>query len=244
MLSNIKYRLSCFADYSNIYYNSEKVDKIISKFSDSILIPSILPEADSVGIVRNGILLTDQTKLFSIAIMGGRIDATLVAGNKEGFEPEKIDEIKHQLINSFNSVYDVFSESIQDAYRMAWYTEYVYFEIDDNHIISYKDKFAKPVDCIKGIETTEFSTKYSAIDLAEIDEKNEKYNLITNINRIQPGSGGFYDRVNGYMIGFDINTHQNSKKNRINMMNFEKYVDTAIEFQEKLKRGFIDELII
>ena len=243
MLSNIRYRLTLFADYSNIYYSLNNTSKLIESFSDEQLFSSVLSETDNMGNRRNGIVLFNNERTFTVSIMSGRIDVVITSEEKEGFEESKLDLVRNKLTYAVKNIYDSFQDYIQDAYRMAWYTEYVYFEIDEKMIIDYKNRFIKQVRCIEGIDTSEIEIQYAAVASTDVIDFKERYNQIIRIERVFPQtiSSSFY--VDGYRISFDINTHQDNKKNRINIENIKEYIDAAIGFQMKLKGGFIDEFI-
>ena len=84
MLSNIRYRISLFADYSNIFYNIENSQRLIKQFADEDMLCMILPESDVLGNVRHGLLLSNRDNTFTVAMMSGRIDITSVSQSKEG----------------------------------------------------------------------------------------------------------------------------------------------------------------
>lgn len=241
MLANIKYRASLFADYSNIVYDSSIVERLITYDERESLIPSVLPERDAYGNIRSGIILSDARGLLTIAVMSSRIDITVVSDRKEGFREADKAIIKEKVGNYVNRLYSVFGDRIQDACRFAWYTEYVYYEIDEALKYKFRNQFLKEIECVKGKETTEFEANYYAKDNYSVGDKKEDFNLITTISRIFPGMLG-NNNVDGFLIGLDINTEQNYKRNRINDKNVADYMDAAIKIQRVLKGGFIEDV--
>ena len=239
MLSNIKYRVSLFADYSNIYYSNDNIKVLLDKFQMKDLYPSIIPEINAVGNNHQGIMLCNKNNTYSVSVMTERVDVTIISELKSGFDEEDKKDIYNVLKMSVDNIYKSFEDIIQDAYRFALYTEYAYFQIDETTKEEFRDRFIKKVDCLEEKITTEFAVQYAAREETEIREKKELFNLITNISRLMPAPG-ISNGVDGFLISFDINSHQSIRKNRINSSNIEDYIYAAIPFQAELSEGFLN----
>lgn len=239
MLSNIKYRVSLFADYSNIFFSNDNVRVLLDEFQIKDFYPSVIPEINSVGNKHQGIMLCNKNNTFSVSVMAERVDVTIISELKRGFDKEELEDIYNVLELSVDNIYKSFGDIIQDAYRFAWYTEYAYFQIDEKAKEDYRDRFIKKIDCLEGKNTTEFAVQYAAREETQIQDKKEIMNLIVNINRLLP-SPGISNGVDGFLISFDINSHQSLRKNRINSSNIKDYIFAALPFQTELSGGFLD----
>ena len=88
MVANISYKLSAFADYTNISYTSENIMKVIGAFKSQDFLPNVVSEMLADGSISQRIQLRNTSGSLSITILSERVDIEWSAGRKEGFSED------------------------------------------------------------------------------------------------------------------------------------------------------------
>ena len=240
MLSNVIYRLISFADYSNIKYSKDNLEKLLRIFNDKNYSVLPLTEERTTGEIYRGISVIGDAYRPIIYISSGRIEIVIASEKKEGFDETEKNELREQMVGYLDRLYTGYRDKIQDANRLAWVSEYVYFEISKQEMHKFRRKFQQPIDYFEEKSTIEFMTQYVAEDMKTVASREEKLNVISNIKRWYPGQGDdFVDSVDGYSIELDINTDAENKKNRFCSKTFRDFVTVA----DKLQREVIGDII-
>ena len=239
MIANISYKLSAFADYTDISYTSENVLKIITALKEMDLLPGVVQEILVDGNASRRIQLTSVNGDLVVTIFSSRIDAEITSLNKSGFADKERKELIPQLCGIIRTLFEVFGETIPIANRLAWFVSYVNFEIDAEEKKSFREAFLKPISFYESNATDEFMVRYSGREQVQLDNFEETLNILTTITRFLANQGTNVE-IDGYKIDFDINTWQKNRKNRFDGNTVISFVEKATEFQEKLEADFIN----
>lgn len=105
MVSNISYKLSAFADYTNISYTSEKIMRAINAFKGLDFLPNVISEMLAGGSVSQRIQLRTASGGLSITILSERIDVELSSGRKEGFSDDEKKSLRSEIYQLLKTVY-------------------------------------------------------------------------------------------------------------------------------------------
>lgn len=239
MVSNIVYKFSAFADYGNISFSQQNMNLLMETFADRELIPAMVNEVTGDGRSMSRLQLATADRLLCISVMSGRIDIQIASDKKGGFDGGQQAQLKAVMADCMGKIYRVFDEIIQESYRLAWDVTYVYFEIDEQERLAYRNRFLQEVPFYKEGYTDEFVAQYVGRREEEIHGRKEWMNVLTTIDRWFPGTGvGNVATVDGYKIEFDINTDHNSRKNRFAGESFGQFIEAAAEIQKELEESF------
>ena len=239
MFSNVIYKLSTFSDYSSISYNQDDTFTFIKSLSDFNLVPSIYQEILPNGSLSRRLHFLGNNGLL-IMINSGRIDIQLTSDKKEGFDKEAISSIKEIFMKIYNCIFSLWGEIVSNPNRLAWYTSCVYFEITENQKADYRNRFLKEISFFKEDRLDDMIVRYATRKDANIQDLNEKINIITTINRIEENLDSDAP-IDGYRIDYDINTWQNNKRNRFSCENIETFMNISTDLQQKLDEEFLHE---
>ena len=235
MVSNILYRLVAFADFSNLGNTKENISALEKEFADEKYTISPLVEANGLGNIYRGNTLIGSDNNPIINISSQRIEVIRGSDKKTGFDETEQLIVKEQLTKYLSRVYDCFSSCIQDSNRLAWVTEYAFFEIDEETMSSFRNRFLIPLNYYTEKSTNEFVAKYAGVDEKIICGRQENLNVISTIRRWFPGQGmGYVASVDGYGVEIDINTVARNKKNRFSLESFGEFVSVADEIKSDL----------
>lgn len=230
MLSNMLYQFSIFADYSNLDFL-----KILSSFDRMPLFPNVISRSDNDGQICPGMSFGASHMPFFIRTFPDRIDVLRIAEQKEGFDAQEQGEICEQLRSTMHTIENIFSEIMQLANRMAWYTEYVYFEIDYETRIKFKKRFLKEIDFYREKTQPEFMVRYVGKDEKSVSGGNELINIVTSIENWQQNISPAISLSEGYKISIDINTIWENKRNRFSGQNYDDFIKVATDIQDSVK---------
>lgn len=233
MISNITYKLSCFADYAQLEYNKDDIINILNAFKDAILIPSVIPEFNQTGRKSQRMHFLTSDGLMEISIMSSRIDIQITSNDRKGFPQKAISEIKDKLNLFMNKLYDIFSRKISLPNRLAWFTTYVFFEVDESEKILFRNKFLKTLPFFEKNRLDDLLIRYGAQRQFSISGQEEDINVITTISPYYAFLGTELE-VNGYGVDIDINTSQFNARNRFESNSIGLFCDNAINVQEEL----------
>lgn len=240
MISNITYRLSCFSDYSLLAYNKKDVIAILEKFDELDLAPTIAQEIQQDGTVSQRMQFLANGGSVFIAIHSDRIDIQLTSNDKAGFSCDKAEQVKNDLCKYMSRLFEVYSDRISDSYRIAWFTSYIYFEIDKKQKEVYRNKFIKELPFFMENRLDEFLARYGARRSVDIGGNLENLNIIATIQQYATNMGP--DKVvDGFKIDYDINTWQFDKRNRFSPKAFEPFSDAALKLQKELDKEVLPE---
>lgn len=225
MISNVLYRIISFADYSNISYSPSVISLLKDKFGSGYTFNQ-LPEPLLNGNLHFGInmISPDMSIHPNINLGSMRIEMAMASNKKTGFDDEDLTNAKKSMINSFSILYSLFSEVMQDANRLACISNYAFFEIDENEMYSFKERFLKPLGYYNDKSTTEFMAKYAGLDSKQINGREEKLNVISTLYRLFQNQGA---PIDGYGLELDINTVAENKKTRFSFDSFDDFVSIA-----------------
>ena len=241
MISNIEYRLTAFADYSNLCFSQENMNKILGVFERIELLPSVVREISPEGGTSQRMRFVTNNGI-SITLMSNRIDVDIISDKKEGFLEKGKAQVLSTLLQYMKSIYTAFGNMIQDANRLAWGTIFVYYEITAEEKVKFKQRFMQPVRFYKGIDTDEFQVCYvgrKKVHVAPCGE--EDMNILAQIREyVSDDEPRIYGKISGYMISFDINTLPDNKKNRFTVQSFDSFVRIASEIQNDVGRDFLN----
>lgn len=241
MISNIEYRLTAFADYSNLCFSQENMNKIFEAFEGIELVPAVISEISTeAGTSQRMRFVTNNG--ISIALMSNRIDIEIISGKKEGFSEEERGKASSTLLQCMTNIYAAFGKIIQNANRLAWGTIFVYFDISTEEKVRFKQRFIQPVHFYEDIGTNEFQVCYvgrKAVQIASFEK--EEVNVLAQIREyISDNEPRIYGNISGYMISFDINTVPENKKSRFDKQSFDSFVAIACEIQEEVSGDFLN----
>lgn len=238
MISHILTRLSSFADYQMLGYSNENIRLIMDSFHDVEVVPSMVPEYVHYGNPLPRIQLASLRIPFFITILTQRIDISVVAVNKDGFSEDERMQQKQNLPKYLASMLNLFSAKAPLANRLAWFNTYMYFDIDDNKKMEFKNRFLKETDFFSQHATDDFSARFSSRE--ECVQLHEELNVLMSVNRISTYNPPNI-LVDGYKIDFDINTLQENQRNRFQGKDCGSFVDAASAYQDTLEGDFINE---
>lgn len=241
MLSNISYKFSTFADYSNIMYSQDNIRILMDAFRADDFLPGMVNQIAPDARIPQRLQLSSANQLCRITILNERIDMEIYSDQKSGFAKEKVDEIRQLMVESMQKIYKAFEASIPDAYRLAWNVSYVYFEVSQEEMMQFRSRFLKDPSFYQENATDEFVARFAGRISREIAGRPEMHNVLTTIERLFPTPGIGY-QVDGYKIGFDINTHQANRKNRFADTDFKEFMDGAYRIQNHLEDDFFGNL--
>ena len=143
MIANVMCRLSAFADYSILTYDSKDVTKVMNAFDKYNFAPSQIQEVSSQGFITQRMGFSDMKNHISVVINEQRMDLTRVAGDKQGFNGKDLIETNELFLEIYRVLYDIFKDRAPIPHRLAWYTNYVIFEMTDEKKKEFRDKFLK-----------------------------------------------------------------------------------------------------
>lgn len=241
MLSNISYKFSTFADYSNIMYSQDNIRILLDVFGDNDFLPGMVNQIAPDARIPQRLQLSSANQLCSITILNERIDMEIYSDQKSGFPKQNIVEIRQLMAESMQKIYKAFEISIPDAYRLAWNVAYVYFEVSQEEMMQFRSRFLKDSSFYQENATDEFIARFAGRVSKEIGGRPEMHNVLTTIERLFPTPGIGY-QVDGYKIGFDINTHQANRKNRFTDIDFKEFITGAYQIQNQLESDFFGDL--
>ena len=237
MLSNVLCQFSSFADYANLNLGTEK---LLSAFGNRLM-PTTFRDSQNSIVVS----LADPATPFFVQIFPFRIDVIRVSERKEGFAPEELGKIQKLFLDSMCKIEETFVDEIQTANRLAWYTEYTYFDFgDENEKVKFKNKFLRENDFYETlIPSSDFVVRYAGRKETSICDSREVFNIITTIENWKEDQG-FVAKIAssaGYKIGVDINTIWENKKNRFSVQHYDEFMKIAVDLQNSVKESFLHE---
>ena len=238
MIANVLYRFSIFADFQFITYNKQNIIKLLKVFDNEEFLPSVIQELLPTGVIAQRIQLIAKDGFSSITFLSERIDIQIIASRKEGFNNVEIKSNKDLLANYMKTIYDVFSDVIPEANRLAWIVDYVNFELTSEQKSLFKNRFQKELPFFKEGETEDMLIRYSAKKRSSVNNKEEVFNVITTIGKWLTNPQTELE-IDGYKIEYDINTDGNNKKNRFDKESFDDFISKASAFQEEMNKEFV-----
>ena len=241
MISNVMVRLSVFADYSMLVYDRKDVVKIMECFDEYNLAPSQVMEVDLNGISVPRMMFVGLDNYFSIVIFGNRIDITRVSERKQGFDSDEIADIKTLFVKTYDRLYDIFGKRIPIPYRLAWFTNYVYFEINAEQRRAFRDRFLNRIDFFEENRLDDMLAKYGTRRKEKINDQDEQINVLTTLKRWEANSG-IEQIADGYCMELDINTWQNNRVNRFQSKDVDVFMDIAENYQKNVKEEVFNGL--
>ena len=240
MLSNIMCRFSTFADYSNLQYSDQNIKRLSEFISQESFVLNRLMQVDSYNQNVPRIQLIKGNNLLAINFLSERIDIASLSNRLDGFNQNELDDICDKISSYMGKIDELFSDIIQAPNRLAWYTEYVYFDISDDEKKNFRNNFLKDKISIPMDISDEFGVKYAWKTNAEITNKKEDINILATIDRFKQLFNTSTD-IDGYKIGFDINTFWENKKNRFSVDSNVQFINMARDFQKDLREDFLKE---
>lgn len=237
MVSNIIYRLSLFADYTQLAYNKQDMISILNAF-DNTMIPVLFQETMGDGSTNQRMQFStpDQTEVIKLG--ADRIDIQLASNTKEGFNGDHLEEIKEKLFYYYTKIHEVFHERVQMAYRLAWFTSFVFFDIGDQERQAFRDRFIKQIDFFNQNRLEDTIVRYGAQRDADISNNMERINVIMTISRYK-ATFGIDNEADGYLIDYDINTWQGNRTNRFGIEAVKEFEIGALSIQNDLNKEII-----
>ncbi len=235
LVSNIVYRLSCFADYSQIKYNNTDVIAVLKAFDKVELTPRAVQEIVPLGGVSSRMQFTGQGESLSINIAGDRIDVQITAKEKRGFNDKEVELVESNLKEYMAKVLSIFGDRIPLPYRLAWFTSFVYFELSSDEKASYRNKFLQEIDFFKENRLDDISVRYGARRDLSINGVAERFNILTTINEYV-SMFGIENEIDGFQIDYDINTWQGNRKNRFKLEDIYAFISEARKLQNELNQ--------
>lgn len=232
MLSNIIYKFSAFADYSVIKYSQENISQMLAVFADKKLLPGMVMQSAPEGLSQR-IQLINVEHTMTITVLRERIDIEIYSNKREGFSEQEVSMRCEEMANMMQEIYALFEEYVPDAWRLAWNVSYAYFDISQDEKNVFRSKFLKELPFYQGSSTDEFIAQYAGIVSRNVGAQKEDINVLTTITRLyKDAAEGF--AVDGYKIDFDINTHQEKRKNRFRGEVMSEFITMAVEIQNTL----------
>lgn len=241
MIANIMCRYSLFADYSNISISAKNIELLLREFNDEKMIPEKINGTNTLGQMIPYIHLSSEDDSSFIDVLPERIDVTYISKRLDGFSESEYETIQERIPLQINKLYSAFHNSLQDSNRLAWYTEYVFFDIKDEEMLGFRNRFLKEQISFIADPSDEFSARYVWKSQTEICGRKEEINLLATVNRHKQQFG--MTPVDGYKISFDINTFWENKKNRFNADSSTPYIRVARDYQLKLQEDILGEYI-
>lgn len=238
MVSNITYRLSCFADYSQLTYKKEDVIAVLNNFDSVMLMPSIISEALSDREVSQRMQFLAQGGLLLITIASQRIDVQITSNDKSGFDSESITRVYKDLLDNMKKILSIFVERVAEPYRLAWFTSYVYFDQTKEEKENFRNKFLNELDFFKEGRLDDINAVYGARRDIKIGDREERLNVLTTVSRYLAGIGTDKE-VDGFQIDYDINTWQGNRKNRFSLKELDEFVYGSVEIQNTLNKEIL-----
>ena len=241
MISNVGYRFTVFADYSNLCFSRESMNKIFDAFNGIDIVPAVVQEVSpDAGVSQRMRFVTNDG--ISIALMSSRIDIDIISGKKEGFLEEEKGKVSSILLQYMTRIYSAFGKMIQDANRMAWGSTFVYFDISSEEKRNFRQRFIQPIRFYRDISVDEFNVCYvgrKKIQITSCDQ--EEINILTQIiEYVSDNEPRVYGNISGYIISFDINTVPENKKNRFGAQTFDSFINIAREIQKDVGNDFLN----
>lgn len=235
MISNIMFRFSTFADYSNIQWSAQNIGNLSKEFSNMGFYPNKLYQVDNAGNSIPRIQMISENGLVTINYLIERIDVTYVSNKLSGFDIAEIDDACNDINTYFDKTLISLGDLIQNSNRLAWYTEYAYFDLSDKEKMGFRNRFLNDDIGGKYTPTDEFRVKYAWKTNMDFGELHEDTNVLVTVDRFrQP-----FDRAtvaDGYKIGFDINTFWEHKKNRFKYETSRAYISASRSIEECIRR--------
>ena len=238
LVANIMYKLLTFANYSMLSYNKEDVNKILNIFDDVTIAPFVVTETRQDGISSQRMHFVSQDGLFVVQINTDRIDISLYSNQKEGFSDEERKDAQRNLITTITNLYDIFLKRASIPHRLAWITSYVYFDINDEEIKLFRQKFLKDLDFFKDTNVNDNIARYAKQDNIQINDNNERINILATINSYVSSNRPEFE-VNGFKIDYDINTWQGNGANRFSISSIPQFIDCALIIQTELNKEIL-----
>ena len=240
MISNIIYRLSCFADYAQLTYNKKDLIRILDEFDEEKIEPTLFPEVHPNGEVSQRMQFTIQSKdkVITIIIASDRIDVQVDSREKNGFNSELRPEIKKDMLLYMQKILELFRDCTALPYRLAWFTSYIYFEVSNEEKVRFRNKFLYELDFFKTNRLDDMIARYAAMREITIKGDKERINVVTTISRFFNNAGS--DReVDGFRIDYDINTWQGNRRSRFDDKSIEVFAISALEIQDTLNKDIL-----
>lgn len=238
MVSNITYKLSCFADYSQLKYNKEDIITILKAYDNVILTPSIITEMLQNGEVSQRMQFSAQGGLLMITILSQRIDIQITSNDKNGFTDEDVSKVHANLLDNMKKILSIFGDRIADPYRLAWFTSYVYFELTDEEKTNFRNKFLNELEFFREGRLDDINVVYGARRNIKIADREERLNVLTTIFGYLTDVGTD-EEVNGFRIDYDINTWQGNRKNRFTHKDIEEFISGSLNIQYSLNKEIL-----
>ena len=241
MISNVICRLSTFADYSMLTYNNSDVINVMKEFDQYNFAPSQVSEVSIGGLLSQRMAFSGMNNHLSVIVNEQRIDITWISEKKQGFAAEEIPEINCQSIEIIDGLQKIFKNRAPVPYRLAWFTNFVYFELSDAQKREFRSKFLKELEFYKKEETLDdMLARYAIRKNQPINGKDDKVNILTTISRWETNLGTDW-AVDGYNVELDINTWQNNKVNRFTIEDITDFTRIAKKYQDTIIEEIFNE---
>lgn len=241
MLSNIMYKFSVFGDFTQLKYTSENIKNMLDIKSEKVLLPNVISQLGVSGSVEQRIQLVSVDHTVTLSVLQERIDVEIYSDKQEGFHDEDVKKTMDELRSIMGQIYNVFSDDIPMATRIAMITSYVYFDISDEEKIRFRNRFVNDIGFYKDTMTDEFFIDLVGNVTYNMNNRDEMVNAITMIKRLFPSAGiGVDGPVDGYQVDFDINTVPKNKKNRFAPDVYEEFFKQFEDTVSSLRVDILD----
>lgn len=213
MIANIMYKFSIFGDFTQLKYSSENMKNMLDVKSEKALLPNVISQIGVSGGAEQRMQLVSNDHTIILSVLQERIDIEIYSDKQEGFRDEEINKIMDTLGSIMEQINNVFQDNIPLANRMALVTSYVYFDVSDEDKLRFRNRFVKPLDFYKETMTDEFFVNLVGNITYNINNRDEKMNVVTVINRLFPSVGkGIDGPADGYHDNIGVRPHEHFVK--------------------------------
>jgi hypothetical protein len=226
--STIKYSSHIFINDDEILGTPENFSKLLNEFKDNGFIPTTIQEVDqATGTPTPKIQLSSPESGYSIACLSKKIviernPVNIISGNILDQS-----EFCNDTINFYSRVHSIFKPFVK---RMSYVTEYFFRDMSENGFSFVYNKMFSGPSLYKNKDVYEWVWRSTAWDEIEIQEKNEKLNVIVDMTRLSGYITSGANSVNFDKIRLlvDLNTSQKNLEPRFSESD-------VICFYEKIK---------
>jgi len=223
--STLNCQLTLFGNYEQIAPTTEILTFLMKEFNSTQMIPSVFQEPTAIGntVPRVQLRSIDGTWVVNFGL--ARIDVRREFG-MGNFDDGQFYQFLLTSNIFLNSVSEKFSIKHQ---RVGIVVNYLLPELGDLETDAIYKKFSNPIDFYKEDVKTEWNFRVGKLSNVDLNGEDYRANVITEVAKIV-GKVNLTNRVeilNRILIGFDINTHQDSTEFKLGEEEIIRFVDFA-----------------
>ncbi len=237
---DLRYQTVLFGNFEDIGPKPDVLKYFIDKFSDKELIPTTFQELTPHGPINRFSLITSD-EVWSIGFSINRLDIQKTNKNVGVTEMGNLERFILDIKGIVKVIHDKFPRKFN---RLSLVTRYLLKQMDGKEFSAIYHKLNNSIDIYKKNEIANWKNRTVARIPFKIGEKEELFNVISEINRIKGtlNINSKVENIDRVELHFDLNTFQGNTDYRFNYDLYNSFLDVACNLESELKTEYIEFL--